>query len=152
MRDGIESAGAYEHLLTVNILLFLEAIKLYGKLGQRIVINPGMIRNVKIQTGIRNIITTIEICGNGMERLPVPPPGAESPDRRFHDLGKEIIGLAEILKRLASATEVEVRNKSALELQDQSGKIKADFRQAIEDFDTIYPGRLSKTLQLMQKP
>ncbi len=137
MQNGISSPLAYKHILTVSFLLFLKSLQLYAELGERAITDPRMMRNAKIQSGLKNIIATIELCGSSLERLPASPPGAETVDPLFRDLGSEIQSFANALKQLARTENGEERKKRVLEFQDRALKLKINFHEAIECFESV---------------
>lgn len=150
MISSNSSLDSYERILIVSFLLFVKSLQLYGELGTRAVIDPKIIRQRKIQEGLKNLQTTLESCGNSLERLPTPPAGAEPVDKQIRTLGKEIVNFSRLLIELTDLSRDDDRKSIVDQIQKQLAAFKKDFRAAIEGYEAIYPGHLSHVLQVVQ--
>ena len=122
-------------------------MQLYNVVGNRLADDPKIIKNARTQKILTQIIGTIGTCGNGLERLPEPPRGAEAADQHFREFGKDILAFASILNDLTEINGNENKRKIAEEVRTQKERLKHDFHEAIQSFELVYPGRLTRALQ-----
>ncbi len=143
----IDTPGSYEFIIILTFRLFLKSMLLYNQVGDQVTKDPKIIKNAAIQNTLAQIIETIVTCGSELQCLPDPPHGAEIADQQFHELGKDIRTFARLLKDLSDGSKKKNKQEFIQEVWDQKEKVKHDFHEAINSFEHVYPGRLTKALQ-----
>lgn len=118
------TSGEYEHVIISSFYLFLKSLSLFQELGEQILSEPKVLQNAKIQSGLRNIVSTIETCGKSLETLPVISPDKSILfDRSFRALGREICSFAVILERLLGSKDQDELIRLEGEIRDCAPKI-----------------------------
>lgn len=136
----------YEQMLVTSILLFYRSLQLIAEVGNQSALDLTIFRNGRINSGLAQVIETIETCGSGLECLPAPPPGAKDEDRGFRDFGGEVRGYATALNRLASAAPGTEREIASDDLQKRGNAVKTSFSNIVDAIERVFPGRLDCVL------
>jgi hypothetical protein len=147
MRLDIETQPQYEDIVCISSLLLIKAMRLFHEFGELAANNPGFFRNARVQKGLADIVQAMDICGTWFERLPVPPVGTEEADLCFRALGKEIRGFAGYLSALTAGRQGPGKRRTWRETAAPADAVKHNYRAAIEAFEQVYPGRLSRALK-----
>jgi hypothetical protein len=130
VQNATDPSAAYSNIISLNLQLFVQALQLYAGLGGKAISNSLLSQSPKIQTGFRNIMQTIEICGESLTCLPTPPPGAEQADPIFRLLGREILATAGMLKQLMDQKDLHQREHLLMAFQDQLSQVNTSFHAA----------------------
>lgn len=141
------SSPVYEQVLTASCVLFLKSLHLYAELVDQFATDPTILKNVKIQNGLKNIIATIQITGSSLTRLPEVPVGVELSDQQFRVLGSEITTFAGLLEQLFQQNDRTDYQQFVTTIQDSTKKIKIGFHEAINLFEQVFPGRITRILE-----
>lgn len=141
------SSTVYEQVLTASFLLFMKSLQLYTELVDQFSCDPTVLKNVKVQNGMENIIATIQIAGISLVQLPEAPRGGELSDRQFRVLGKEMKAFAVLLEKLVHQNDRTEHQQLVTTIQDRAKKIKLGLHEAIYLFEKVFPGRITQILK-----
>ncbi len=148
MNNSSDSPGVYEQVIVYSFFLFKKSLLLYQELSEQVISKPEILRRKKTQAVFRNITSTIKTCGHSLECLPeAKPDKAELFDQSFRVLGREIRNFSGIMERLLESKEQGETTQLAWEIRDCASKIMKNFHVAVERYELIYPGRLTKVIQ-----
>jgi hypothetical protein len=144
------SQQEYENQLVFHLVIFLKAMQQYSIWGKRAAASDVLRTDPQFETGMRQILKAIDLCGQRFLALPEPPQNGIEADRVIRGMGREVGQFAESLENLLVTEDPLKRDQFVTVLAEKSRAIKQEYRQFAELYDQAYPGRLSMALNTLQ--
>ncbi len=125
-----ESPGSYEYLLSASLALFLRSLELVAEASQHSLAHPAARR------GLKQAIAAMHTCGTALQRLPLPPAGAEEADRSIRAFGVEVVRYTGDLRALAFGRNSAEAVTVGAVFQRRSEELTQAFREVARTLET----------------
>ena len=151
IENNTESQNNYEKQVLYYLLIFRKAMEQYRTWAEAAVGSAQLRHDPQFYAGMEQLSQVIKTCGIRFQEIPEAPEGILEADQLLRKMGKELEHFSESLQSLIQINDPTKRTKLSKELDEQTLAIKQGYRQFIDSYERVYPGRLTQSLRSFQK-